>query len=103
VGHGQRYPGDEHCPSRRHGYEGTDEYVPAGADPYELNKSLPHISDDTGAPVPSQMLAWEQTEKHFTVRAAAPQNLTVRLFNYPAWQVVVNGKPPQRKQPMSPA
>jgi hypothetical protein len=75
------------------GYEGTDEYVPAGADPYELNKSLPHISDDTGAPVPSQMLAWEQTEKHFTVRAAAPQNLTVRLFNYPAWQVVVNGKP----------
>lgn len=75
------------------GYEGSDEYVPAGADSYELNKSLPLVSDDTGAPVPSQMLAWQPMEKHFRVHAAAPQNLTLRLFNYPAWDVVVNGKP----------
>ncbi len=75
------------------GYEGTDEYVPAGADAYELNKSLPLVSDDTGAPVPSRRLQWGQTEKHFTVHAAAPQNLTVRVFNYPAWEAVVNGKP----------
>jgi non-canonical purine NTP pyrophosphatase (RdgB/HAM1 family) len=75
------------------GYEGTDEYVPAGADAYELNKSLPLVSDDAGARVPNEMLAWGETEKHFTVRAAAPQNLIVRLFNYPAWDVVVNGKP----------
>jgi hypothetical protein len=75
------------------GYEGTDEYVPAGADDYELNRSLPRISDDTGAAVQSEMLAWGPTEKHFTVHAAAPQNLTVRLFSYPAWEVVVNGKP----------
>ena len=75
------------------GYEGTDEYVPAGADPYELNKSLPRVSDDMGAVVQSEMLAWGPTEKHFTVQAAAPQNLTVRLFSYPAWEVVVNGKP----------
>jgi len=74
------------------GYEGTDEYVPAGADSYELNKSLPLVSDDAGAPVPSQMLAWRPMEKHFLVHAAAPQNLTLRLFNYPAWDVVVNGK-----------
>ncbi len=74
------------------GYEGTDEYVPAGADAYELNKSLPRISDETGAAVQSEMLAWGPTEKHFTVHAAAPQNLTVRLFSYPAWEVVVNGK-----------
>jgi uncharacterized membrane protein len=74
------------------GYEGTDEYVPAGADPYELNKSLPRVSDDTGAPVKNVMLAWGPTEKHFVVHAAAAQNLTVRLFSYPAWDVVVNGK-----------
>ena len=47
------------------GYEGTDEYVPAGADAYELDKSLPLLSDDAGAPVPSQMLAWGPIEKHF--------------------------------------
>jgi len=74
------------------GYEGSDEYVPAGADPYELNKSLPRVSDDKGAAVPSQMLAWGKTEKHFKVHIAAPQNLIVRLFSYPAWEVVVNGK-----------
>jgi hypothetical protein len=75
------------------GYEGTDEYVPAGADPYELNKNLPRVSDETGALVQSVMMAWGETEKHFTVQAAAPQDITVRLFNYPAWDVVVNGKP----------
>ncbi len=75
------------------GYEGSDEYVPAGADPYELNKYLPRLSDAAGAPVQSQMLAWGPTEKHFTVYASAPQNLVVRLFSYPAWEVVVNGKP----------
>jgi 6-pyruvoyl-tetrahydropterin synthase related domain len=75
------------------GYEGTDEYVPAGADAYELNKSLPRVSDDTGAPVSTRILEWGQTEKHFTVHASAPQNLTVRVFNYPAWDVVVNRKP----------
>lgn len=75
------------------GYEGTDEYVPAGADAYELNKSLPRLSDDTGAAVRSEMLAWGPTEKHFTVHAAAPQNIIVRLFSYPAWEAVLNGKP----------
>jgi len=75
------------------GYEGTDEYVPAGADPYELNKSLPRLSDDTGAPVGSEMLAWGETEKHFVVHASKPESLELHLFNYPAWQVTVNGQP----------
>jgi len=74
------------------GYEGTDEYVPAGADSYELNQSLPLVSDEAGAPVLSQILAWQPMEKHFRVHAAAPQNLTLHLFNYPAWKVAVNGK-----------
>jgi XTP/dITP diphosphohydrolase len=44
------------------------------------------------------MLAWGQTEKHFKVHTAAAQNLTVRLFNYPAWEVVVNGKPTETQR-----
>jgi non-canonical purine NTP pyrophosphatase (RdgB/HAM1 family) len=75
------------------GYEGSDEYVPAGADPYELNKSLPRVSNEMGAAVPNEMLRWRRTEKHFTVHTAAPQNLVVRLFGYPAWEAVVNGRP----------
>ena len=75
------------------GYEGADEYVPAGADPYELNKKLPLVSDGTGAPVRSEILAWGPRDKHFRVRLDAPQSLTVRLFDYPAWQTSVNSRP----------
>ena len=76
------------------GYEGSDEYVPAADDAYELDKSLPLVVvGGTGALPRIQILVWGPAEKRFTVRATAPQNLTVRLFNYPAWAVVVNGKP----------
>ena len=75
------------------GYEGTDEYVPAGADASEVNKTLPRISDESGEPIANKMIAWGAVEKHFTVQAQAPENIVVRLFNYPAWKVVVNRKP----------
>lgn len=74
------------------GYEGTDEYVPAGADAYELNKGLARVSDSNGLPVTSEILAWEANEKHFVVHSNEPRDLMVRLFNYPAWLAVVNGK-----------
>lgn len=74
------------------GYEGTDEYVPAGADPSELKKSLPQVSDDSGAAVSVQTIEWGAAEKHFVMHADSAQSLTVRLFNYPAWKVIVNGR-----------
>jgi hypothetical protein len=75
------------------GYEGTDEYVPAGVDAYELNKSLALVSNEAGAPAAAKIAAWRATEKRFSLHADAAENLTVRLFSYPAWQVVVNGQP----------
>ena len=75
------------------GYEGVDEYVPAGADASELNKDLPRVSDEHGKPVPSKILAWEPATRHFQIHAKADQNIVVRLFNYPAWLAAVNGKP----------
>jgi hypothetical protein len=80
------------------GYEGTDEYVPAGDDPYELNKDLPRISDDSGTPIESKILTWGPTEKHFLVHFSEPQSLQLRLFNYPAWQVTVNGRATEIKK-----
>jgi hypothetical protein len=74
------------------GYEGTDEYVPAGADSYELNKELPQIADATGAPRLAEIREWAPREKHFVVSSSRPEMLTLRLFNYPAWVVNVNGK-----------
>jgi hypothetical protein len=74
------------------GYEGTDEYVPAGADPYELKKDQPEIVDLSGHPLRTETAQWGPAEKHFVVHSKTPGLLTLRLFNYPAWEVMVNGK-----------
>jgi hypothetical protein len=74
------------------GYEGTDEYVPAGADPYELKKDMPLVVDSSGSPVRAEVVAWRPAEKHFVVHSHSEELLTLRLFNYPAWQVAINGK-----------
>jgi hypothetical protein len=75
------------------GYEGTDEYVPTGADPYELKKDQPMVTDASGTSKRAQLLEWGPVEKRFVVHAGGPELLTLRLFNYPAWEVTVNGKP----------
>ena len=75
------------------GYEGTDEYVPVAADPYELNKDLPQVGNENGSPINVREMEWNATEKHFDVHADSAENLTLRLFDYPAWKVTVNGTP----------
>ncbi len=74
------------------GNEGTDEYVPAGDDSDELNKELPPVSDGSGHPIRTEAMEWAPEEKHFVVRASKPETLDLRLFNYPAWEVTVNGQ-----------
>jgi non-canonical purine NTP pyrophosphatase (RdgB/HAM1 family) len=75
------------------GYEGVDEYVPAGADPYELNQKQAPVTNAEGLPVNVRMAAWNAIHKNFRVHLDAPENLTLRLFNYPAWTLTVNGQP----------
>src|SRR5882672_5562616 len=74
------------------GYEGTDEYVPAGADPSELNKDQPQVADSSGRPMRTDDADWRPAQKQFVVRADRPALLILRLFNYPAWEVMVNGR-----------
>ncbi|MGA8150510.1 MAG: DUF6077 domain-containing protein [Terriglobales bacterium] len=73
------------------GYEGTDEYVPAGADPYNVSQDAPLVAAEAGA-ARVQVNAWAPESKSFTVAVEQPGNLVLRLFNYPAWQVTVNGQ-----------
>ncbi|MBI3646825.1 MAG: hypothetical protein HY233_12785 [Acidobacteriales bacterium] len=75
------------------GYEGTDEYVPAGVDPYELNKDLPQVAASYHEAKRTEVLQWGLVEKHFVVHTDGLELLTLRLFNYPAWEATVNGKP----------
>ena len=73
------------------GYEGTDEYVPAGADPYELNKSAPPVAVVSGARARIEIGEWSPQAKVFSAEVPRPEKLRLRLFDYPAWAVEVNG------------
>jgi len=73
------------------GYEGTDEYVPAGADPYELQQRGPFVvASDSTARI--SVSAWAPFERHLLVETHSLGLVTLRLFNYPAWKVTVNGR-----------
>ena len=93
-----------------HGYEGTDEYQPLAASRYDL----PGVNSDgdavSGSPtpqlaefvdparnliVPNELkvnLERSTADKRiFTTSSAEPEVVAVRLVNYPAWQVTVDG------------
>lgn len=97
-----------------HGYEGTDEYMPIGADRYEL----PGNPDDTTRPndvsaEPAPQVAmvdrasgsvvplsgaqvridrWTAQQRIFTIRSTKQMWIAPRLLAYPAWTVKVNGQ-----------
>jgi len=78
------------------GYEGTDEYVPVAADPYEIKQDAPRVALDDGV-TPDQLRQvrierWDAESKLFTTDIDRPVQLVLRLFNYPAWRVQVNGR-----------
>jgi hypothetical protein len=82
------------------GYEGVDEYDPLGDDHLDLPKHAPLAvilavsADDENARPPEgkiQVQSWEPELKKIAVRSSAPARVALRLVNYPAWRVTVNG------------
>jgi hypothetical protein len=74
------------------GYEGTDEYIPVAADAYEIRKDARRVTLEGTGTAQIHVKQWGPESKLFTVEAGAPEKLALRLFNYPAWRVVVNGR-----------
>lgn len=74
------------------GYEGVDEYTPVGANHRAIDKDARRVMVDGPAHAAIRVLLWNAESKLFTVEMSAPANVAVRLFNYPAWRVEVNGK-----------
>ena len=93
------------------GFEGTDEYTPAGADNGEVQQNLPAVrllreaeddeGDDATNPNPEwkatpgqpgtvHIIEWAPEEKRFTITVASPGYAVLRLMDYPAWQVSAN-------------
>jgi hypothetical protein len=95
------------------GFEGTDEYTPSGAENGEVQQGLPAVrllaapgddeGDDSstpnppwqpGAPAPGSVAVsdWGPEHKRLTVQAPAQEFAVLRLMDYPAWRVRVNGR-----------
>ncbi len=75
------------------GYEGTDEYVPTGADPYEIDKNARRVTFDGAGRSRIEVKQWSAESKFFIADVTSPGKLVLRLFNYPAWRAEVNGHP----------
>ena len=73
------------------GYEGADEYVPAGADAYEIKQDTRRVSFEGRGTARIHVLQWAPESKEFTAHVSQSGQLVLRLFNYPAWRVEVNG------------
>jgi len=73
------------------GYEGVDEYTPVGADPSSIDKDARRVTVDGPAHAAIHVFQWNPEFKFFTAEMSAPDNLALRLFNYPAWRIDVNG------------
>jgi 6-pyruvoyl-tetrahydropterin synthase related domain len=83
-----------------HGFDGTDEYDPLGDDHLDLPvdaplaKALPAGSADTSTPFAEFRIdRWTTEDKLVHVLAQSEARIALRVLNYPAWRVQLNGHP----------
>jgi hypothetical protein len=80
------------------GFEGTDEYDPAGNDHSSLPEKsarvrlLVRVTQRPGATPEAKVHVehWSAEKKEMRITARQPVRLALRLLNYPAWRVEVN-------------
>jgi hypothetical protein len=81
------------------GFEGTDEYDPLGDDRTNLPEKAPRVqvlpaedSEGKAPPADIHIQRWTAEERNLRVSSNEPVRVGLRLLNYPAWRVEVNGK-----------
>ncbi len=91
---------------QKEGFDGTDEYDPAGDDHTDLPAKAPMVaaldsSDEraTAGSVQMKVEQWTAEEKRVHVNAKVPVRIELRVLDYPAWRVEVNGNPVLVKHP----
>lgn len=85
--------------ARGEGFDGTDEYDPIGDDHTNLPVKAPvveiiHPVHEHGAISQGRVgvTRWTAEDKELQVTTRIPLQIALRLLNYPAWRVEVNGK-----------
>ena len=84
------------------GFEGTDEYDPAGDDHTDLPQKQERAVIQSAGPDGEAKIVvekWDAERRAVHVVARHPRNLALRLVDYPAWRVTVNGKPVNVQHP----
>jgi hypothetical protein len=74
------------------GNEGADEYVAAGADPYNIKQNAPLATFKGRGTATVRVQRWASEDRIIDVKADSPGTLILRLFNYPLWRATVNGR-----------
>ena len=72
------------------GYEGTDEYVPNGADAYDVDPQARKATYESSGQARIHIYLWDAQSKLLSAAVTAPGNLAIKLFTFPAWHVQVN-------------
>jgi len=89
------------------GFEGTDEYDPLGDDHYSLPEKAPRVeilpAQESAVTTPQaevRIERWTAEERNLLVTSNDFMRIGLRLLNYPAWRVELNGKAvsPQRTE-----
>ncbi|HEY6129149.1 MAG TPA: 6-pyruvoyl-tetrahydropterin synthase-related protein [Candidatus Acidoferrum sp.] len=79
------------------GFEGTDEYDPAGDDHTDLPQKAPRarflVDTVAGEHIDAKIVVEKWSAEHRWVRVVAPVpgKLALRLLNYPAWRLTLKG------------
>ena len=81
------------------GYDGTDEYDPVGDDHQDLPanaplaKALSDLSPPTAAlKADVKILTWHTEYREIQIDCREASHVALRIVNYPAWRVSVNGE-----------
>jgi hypothetical protein len=94
------------------GVEGSDEYLPTGADSSYLEPEAPRVwlysATEAAQPQPSKHIDllqhanianWSPEHKHFSIDAPQSSVAILQLMDYPAWRVRINGQPVSKAAP----
>jgi hypothetical protein len=82
------------------GVEGSDEYSPRDSDSSNLKSGMPHawLAKDANAPPPKDddtarisVREWSTEERRMVVRADQSGYLVVRMMDFPAWHLRIDG------------
>jgi hypothetical protein len=81
------------------GFEGTDEYDPVGDDHTNLPEKAPRLeilpAEEAGGAAPKaevRVVRWSAEVRELQVSSQKPVRVALRLLNYPAWRVELNGQ-----------